>query len=65
MQNVVDAAEADGVPIIQTWANMQEAMIQVLAGKLKSKTWSPQRRRMQPRLRRQLKRFRPFGILQK
>ncbi len=41
IQDIVDAATADGATVEQTWQNMQATMAQVLAGKLKSKAWMP------------------------
>ncbi len=44
MQDLVDAAAADGATLEQTWKNLEETMAQVLAGKVKSKAWAPQKR---------------------
>ncbi len=41
MQDIVEAAAADGATVAQTWQNIETTVAQVLAGKLKSKAWSP------------------------
>lgn len=44
MQDMVDAAAADNASVEQAWKNMQETMAQVIAGKLKSQTWEPNKK---------------------
>ena len=41
MQDIVDAAAADGATVEQAWQNMQATTAQVLSGKLQSTAWTP------------------------
>ena len=41
MQDIVDAAEADGVAVERTWQNMADTIRLVFDGKMKSKAWVP------------------------
>jgi hypothetical protein len=43
MQDVVDAAEADGVTVEQTWQNIAGTIQQVFNGELKSAVWAPRK----------------------
>ncbi len=39
MQDIVDAADADGVTIERTWQNMADTIQRVFNGELKSQAW--------------------------
>ena len=43
MQDIVDAAEADGVAVEQTWQNMADTIQRVFNGKLKSQAGVPKK----------------------
>lgn len=43
MHDLVDVAASHGATVEQTWRNMVEAMRDVLAGRLKSEVWTPER----------------------
>ena len=43
MQDIVDAAEADGVTVERTWQNMADTIQLVFNSTFKSKAWAPKK----------------------
>lgn len=43
LQDIVDAAEADGVTVERTWQNMADTIQLVFNSTLKSKAWAPKK----------------------
>ncbi len=43
MQDMVDAAQADGVAVERTWQNMADTIQRVFDGELKSEVWAPKK----------------------
>ncbi len=43
MQDVIDAAQADGTAVERTWQNMADTIQRVFNGTLKSQAWAPRK----------------------